>query len=363
MLPNANIWCPITDIQSGYLYNLSEYIRIIEGDNKYLFVPVNEGSMIISSDYSGQHKEESHEAYSFLSTSSRLLEKWLPHLEAFRKEWLPDGRRLSFKKLNEPVRWRALPAFLETAGRLNANLITIMVEKRVGSFMIGGPKAAIEVFPDCFPPNAKHGTVEKMLRLASFVALILSGLRNEDQISNWISDHDETLDSQERREQFARLATYLTFGITGWRQPADNYFGTTELDKSPYWAEDVAAISDIAAGAYCKMSRHLPTFMGRETWKLGISSSNIKDHRALAVGNWLATNQNALRHVLLRLEHDSSGEVRASAQSFLGRLGCLLLARNAPPAHVAIWIACRLGDVSYEPKLPFRRLARRFAFR
>jgi hypothetical protein len=86
---------------------------------------------------------------------------------------------------------------------------------------------------------------------------------------------------------------------------------------SPYWAEDVAAVADLAAGAYCQMSSHLPAFLGKRTWRVGLASSNVADQRARAIGNWLAAGQTALKHVLLRLEQDSEGNVRASAQAFV----------------------------------------------
>ncbi|VWD44089.1 hypothetical protein BLA50215_05612 [Burkholderia lata] len=283
-----------------------------------MLASVADGNMIIASDYSGQHKEATHEAYSFLVTTDHALNEWLPLLRAFREKWLPDGRRISFKKLNEPVRWRALPAFLDTAGKLSGNLITVLIDRRVGSFIEGGSLAAIEAFPDCFPQHTKHGTVEKMLRLASFVALILSGLRKENQASVWISDHDETLDSHEKREGFARLATYFTFGLTGWRNAADHLFGTTESPTAPYWSEDVAALADLAAGAYCQMSSHLPTFLGEEAWQILVKSGDIESQRAQAIGNWLALGNSALKHALLRLEPDGNGEVRSSAQAFVG---------------------------------------------
>ncbi len=310
---------PVTDARSGYLFSLSDLLRIAETQHPYMLVPVKSGTMIVTSDYSGQHKEASHEAYSFLITTDEALNDWLPSLSEFREQWLPDGRRISFKKLNEPIRWRALPAFLKTVGELKGNLITILIDKRMGSFMSGGPEATVEVFPDCFDTHDNRGTVEKMLRLASFVALILAGLRRENQISNWISDHDEALDSHDKREKFARLATYLTFGLTGWRQAADHLFGTTESPMAPYWSEDVAAVADLAAGAYCQLTGYLPAFLGRETWRVGLNSSNIENRRALAIGNWLAASRGPLKHALLRLEQDGEGNVRASAQAFVGR--------------------------------------------
>jgi hypothetical protein len=114
------------------------------------------------------------------------------------------------------------------------------------------------------------------------------------------------------------LATYLTFGLTGWRQAADHLFDTTESPTAPYWSEDVAAVADLAAGAYCQMNRHLPAFIGMETSRAVIASTNIENQRARAIGEWLATGRSALKHLLVRLEQDGNGDVRASAQAFVG---------------------------------------------
>ncbi len=312
-----SVWKPVRDKNAGYLFSLSDSVRAAESNYPHMLAPVGDGTMIIASDYSGQHKGATHEAYAFLITTDFALKDWLPSLMEFRERWLPDNRRISFKKLNEPLRWKSLPSFLDTAGRINGNLVTILVHREVGSFIFGGPDKAVEIFPDCFSSNAKHGTVEKVLRLASFVALVVSGLRREDQPSIWISDHDEALDSFDRREQFGRLASYLTCGLTRWRTPANNLFCTTEMPNAPYWSEDVAAVADIAAGAYCKLSGHLPTFFGKEAWQAGVASSRVKDRRARAIGDWLGAGQNTLKHVLIRLEPDGDKHVKASAQAFL----------------------------------------------
>ncbi len=263
-----SVWRPLKDTGSGYLLSLSDSLRLAETQCPNMLVPVADSTMIVASDYSGQHKDASHEAYSFVVTTDRALNRWLPSLHEFREQWLPDGRRISFKRLNEPVRRKALPAFLQSVGQLSGNLITVLVDRGVGSFISGGPNAAIEVLPYCFAPNEGEHTVEKMLRLASFVAFIIAGLRRENQESNWVSDHDEALDSHDKRERFARLATYLTFGLTGWKQPADHLFGTTELPQAPYWSEDVASVADLAAGAYCQLE--LGTYRPLWVERLGV---------------------------------------------------------------------------------------------
>ncbi|UYN97271.1 MAG: hypothetical protein KIT25_10190 [Enhydrobacter sp.] len=271
------------------------------------------------SDYSGQHQGATHEAYSFLVATQDQIVEWLPLRQRFRDQWLPDRRRISFKQLREPMRRRAFPHFLNLVGQLPANLITIMISQHVGSFVVGGPAALARELNDCFVPGTPNHTVEKIYRLALFVATLNAGLREEAQRSLWISDHDETLDTFEKRECFGRLATYLTFGLTGWRNAADHGFVTTAASGLPEWVEDVAAIPDIAAGASARLCDLLPVFMGRPTWTVPISQFDKVDWRARLFGDWLSARESELRHVLVRLERDSLGMVRASAQQFVRR--------------------------------------------
>jgi hypothetical protein len=166
----------------------------------------------------------------------------------------------------------------------------------------------------------RAGTIEKVIRLASFVAMLIAGLRREEQELLWISDHDETLDTFERREQLGRLVSYLTFDLVGWRNPANMHFGTTETPNIPSWTEDAAAIPDILAGAFCQLSSILPTELGTETWTRVISSNISRDERARLVGDWMATSQGNLRIILLRLELNAMGVPRTSAQFFKGAI-------------------------------------------
>jgi hypothetical protein len=303
--------------ESGFADAMSEAIARAGENCPNLLWAVDEGLQVVVSDYSGQHRAATHEAYSFLVTTWEALQSWLPQLEEFRAQWLPDGRRLSFKQLREPMRRRAYPHFLNLAALLKGNLITFMIDRRLETFVAGGPAALAEALDDCFPPGTPPGSVEKMYRVALFVAMIQAGLRKETQKSYWISDHDEALDSFDKREGFARLSTYLGFGLTGWRNAAAQIFMTTEGPDLPKWVEDLAAIPDVAAGACARLSHHLPTFLGKPTWTVGMSSDNVADWRAREFGRWLSSADGLLRYVLVRLGPNASGEIQASAQTFL----------------------------------------------
>lgn len=313
------VWRHFDVPESGYSYLISTAIQRVSERFADLLWSVDRGVQIVFSDYSGQHQAATHEVYSFLTTTQEALVEWLPLRETFRARWLADGRRISFKQLREPMRRRAYPHFLDLVGQLPANLITIMINRNVGSFVYGGLAPLVAEFGDCFVPGTSEHTAEKIYRLAMFVATLQAGLREEGQRSLWISDHDETLDTFEKRECFGRLAAYLTFGLTGWRKPADLNFATTEAVWLPAWAEDLVAVPDIAAGACARLSSLLPIFKGRPTWIVPVNDLSEVDWRAQIFGDWLSAPQGKLRHVLVRLEMDERGEVRASAQKFVRR--------------------------------------------
>ncbi|GEM_PF-727026 len=318
LLKTLLVWKHITEKGAGYPSMISEAVVAVNEINEHLLIPVDQGQMIIASDYSGQHADARFEAYSFLVTNDDHLERWLPHLFNFRSTFLPDNRSMSFKKLNENVRSRAFPKFLETIGKLSSNVITILVDRQVGSFFSGKPEELIKALPGCFPPGTKSGTIEKMFRHATFVATLIAALRRQDQTSMWISDRDETLENHERREGFARLASYLTFGLTKWKKPADNHFCTTESNEIPEWAQDISEIADIFAGCYCSMGDSLPDFLGTRKW-ITTPRKTVFDNRALKLGNWLASKPPNLRHLLIRLSPNAEGTVEASAQAIIGR--------------------------------------------
>lgn len=101
-------------------------------------------------------------------------------------------------------------------------------------------------------------------------------------------------------------------------KPADLEFGTTKSPYAPVWAEDACAIPDLIAGARCRLSGKLATFYGREHWVSVVQTNDVRDGRAIIVGNWMAKANAPLRQVLLRLELDDNGSIRTYAQFFVG---------------------------------------------
>jgi hypothetical protein len=310
------VWKHLIDPNDGFTYSLSDALSILEKAHPFTLYPLSDGVMVIGSDYSGQHKGAAHEAYSFVLTTMPALVDWDASRQAFRKKWLTDGRRMSFKQLRDTVRWQALIPFLESAFTLRGNLVTVLVSKRIPTFIQGGADLLLKSVPVWFPPNTPPNIVEKMYVLSTLLAMLVAGLRSEQQPSLWISDHDETLDTNEKRESFALMLSHLIYGVTKWQNPATMRFGTTGLPSAPAWAEDFAAIPDLMAGTFAKLGDVLPACQGSQHWIKTIPSSTAEDKRARAVADWLQLRHGDIRHVLLRLDLDHDNNVRASAQCF-----------------------------------------------
>jgi len=317
----VNAWNRIKDSDAGLAYSLSDAMATLELQFPGYLVPVNEGRMIVASDYSGQHRQSSHEVYSFLVTTEDEITQWKHARDVFRKHSMTDGRRMSFKQLRDKVRANALPDFLQLGFKLRGNLISIMVDKRIPSFLSGGLASVRQLFAGCIPTEAPHGTAEKMYLLATLQAMIIAGLRQESQEALWISDSDETLDENDKREGIAQLISYLTFAYTKWRQPAELLFTTTGSSNSPEWAEELAALPDIIAGALCASNKYLPACFDRKKRHIAVLDSRELQHRnAGRVLDWLALHGAgaSLRNVLLRLEVNDAGSIRSSYQFIAG---------------------------------------------
>lgn len=310
------VWNRISDANAGIASSVSNAISIVEWRNPGVLRAVSCGDMVILSDYSGQHKNSLYEAYSFLVTNMEAISEWTEIRREFRERWLPDGRRISFKQLNEKMRGRAYPHYLAACSFLKANIITFLVHRNIKCFIDGGASSFMSLFPECFSSQTKHGTAEKMIRLSTFLSVVITGLRQENQRAFWFSDHDEALETYERREGFAKLSTYLQLNFSKWSRPADVIFGTTGDPSIPCWVEDLAALPDIFCGAYCQIGNILPSFYGKETWTKMFNSSSVIDKRPRILGDWLAAGHSNLRHILVRTEIEDSGFFRSSAQFF-----------------------------------------------
>src|ERR1035437_3394111 len=68
--------------------------------------------ILVGSDYTGRQRDSDYLVYAFLLADADQSPTWPQAREAVRRQYLQDGRRMSFKGLNDGQRRRALVPFL-----------------------------------------------------------------------------------------------------------------------------------------------------------------------------------------------------------------------------------------------------------
>jgi|tagenome__1003787_1003787.scaffolds.fasta_scaffold20834923_2 hypothetical protein len=88
-----------------------------------------EQQLIVAADFSGQHTGELYETYAFLVFDKERNQDWVAEQSALREKFL-GPRRMSFKRLGDAIRRRALKPFLEAAERIEGVVVAIAIAER-----------------------------------------------------------------------------------------------------------------------------------------------------------------------------------------------------------------------------------------
>jgi hypothetical protein len=159
---------------------------------------------------------------------------------------------MSFKKLNDANRLKALVPFLEASDEIEGLYLNIGVRKEIKNLYID--KKAFESVQNkgVLKGSWSAKSLENMFRIVHFVSLVIAGLAKPNQNIYWISDEDEILANPTRSSDVAGLISALT-SLYVEHSLGELGVGTTRLDEGDRLEEDFAAVSDLAAGAVSEM--------------------------------------------------------------------------------------------------------------
>jgi hypothetical protein len=205
-------------------------------------------SLLVGSDYSGEERNAPYAVYSFLFISLESWSAWEPKRLEIRKRFLSDSRRMSFKKLNDSQRYRALIPLLEAANSLSGLSFTVAINKNCESLFSGNPPLDLNN-PDFVPFRKwKISVLEKTFLITNFIGFLLAGLAYQWQNVLWFTDEDSIAANDERVRELTLLfswvsSLYLKFNLGHLR------CGTSRCDDGSRQIEDFLAIPDLIAGA------------------------------------------------------------------------------------------------------------------
>lgn len=282
--------------------SLSDTLCRLEVKEKHALPDLHEGStLLVMSDYSGQHTTAKFESLSFLIADFEKCDVWEQKRHLWRQRNLPDGRRMAFKSLKDGFKERALEEFLEAADNIVGLSVTILVRKDIKT-LFGTDERINWQNPELAPyRHWPEHTFEKMLRVVHLLSFFTAGFSRPNQNVLWITDEDDIAANESRLRELTKIlgnvsSHYVTHNLGHLR------CGTTKSDDGSRQLEDLASIPDLVAGmlAEAVSEQRSQGLLASE----GIITPPPKQLREKVskLMNWFATNRKPLKRLVFLIE-------------------------------------------------------------
>lgn len=213
--------------------------------------------LLIGSDYGGLHRGSQFHTFAYL-ISSNPPSSWLHRQRQIRKECLKDGRRMSFKHLNDYHRQNALIPVLQAADQIDGHLIVVSKQKSIRPH--GVNKKNIKEWCKAMKVSCEWKTraFESALFKTHIFGLIVSQWSKKNSDVCWITDEDEFVANDQKLDdaQFMAAKFSTMYSIHSFGEFAMN---STAIDGNSKNFEDYIAIADLAAGAMADLLNAMPS--------------------------------------------------------------------------------------------------------
>jgi hypothetical protein len=303
----------------GAMGSLNKLFRELDLKDPFAFPDFQSSkSILIGSDYSGQHSTSVYEAFGFILVDPKKTGRWANKRREIRKRYLRDGRRMSFKKLGDRRRAEALPEFLFASDMLPGLLVIFLVDSKIGSLF--SPDAPMKeegsntISLDQWPNHIG----EKLLRISHFSSLLLSGLSHKNQDVLWITDQDDVAQNIQKHTEFVKSfanisSHYLAHDLGHLR------IATTASDSGSRDVEDFVSIADLAAGAVCQAMNTFHHMGLNLVQKVVVPYPTEMDQKIIHVMNWFSNQNSLLKKLVVGFEPSKeSNKLVARHYSFEG---------------------------------------------
>jgi hypothetical protein len=205
-------------------------------------------SLWVLSDYSFDNRASDFDVVGLLVADPDASADWKYLRSEVRAKLLPDGRRMSWKKLNsDALRKAAFLPFLRAADRI-CGLSVALAFHRDPAFQI--PEDDLDRFAKALQLSAewKPRHLQQMFRIAYCTAMVVAGLSRPGQDVHWVSDQDAVFDTVPREIDTIGVFSKL-LNVYSPHDLGQVHYGTTAYGAEPLFQEDLAAVPDLICGA------------------------------------------------------------------------------------------------------------------
>lgn len=280
----------LVDSQSNNLGGI--FMRLLEDRLKGSFPNCERGQTLLSiADFGGTHANSPLSTYAFLSLDVDRNHQWFAGQHEMRRTLL-SRRRMSFKRLADLSRQKALVPFLDLAETISGALTVVIVLSDFGQ-IAGAVSLTEKPLFDLWKPKIH----EHLMRVTHFGGMVAALMSRPGQDLYFMIDEDEAASND---QQLTRLTEIMARVLDNCLQHDLRHIkvGTTKSDDGSLALEDLAAIADLAAGCTWELVKAL-TLSGIHPVK-GIVAPFPRtiSRKAQIIGQWLAHDRGTLRKSL-----------------------------------------------------------------
>ncbi len=217
-------------------------------------------TLLLASDYGGEHHKARYRSFTFVLVDQVSYAYWKVDQARWREQYLPDGRRLSYKGLGDVKKRRALTPFLALANSLRGLIVSVLVDRSLPPL--------VEMDRDTEPVDqAQSGRSDdehklamaslrwradvwnKVLTVATAVGVVLSTFSHEGQHLVWITDDDVIAPNENGLRDFVTVAGYVIGGLLPHGLGHLRMGAASVTDDGSKSFEDLTALADLVSGA------------------------------------------------------------------------------------------------------------------
>lgn len=266
--------------------------------------PLDGSTIYIVSDYGGEHAGAVYATYSFLAVEMDQAWLWETRRTHVRSLHLRDKRRISFKGLRDRRQRHALVPFLRAADHLNGVLLTVAIRK-AWEFDPFDCAATVEALASSGKPDLRSWAGEnlrKMVCISHLFAVVVAELTVSSQAIYWMSDQDSTQANPTKQADTIAVVN-VCLKLNGVGQPSVLGIGTTAIDPGDRMEEDLAAITDLSAGAVGDAFETLSAACGgRIPSRVAVQLNQPLQPKTDVIWDWLTDSTGQLTKVVILME-------------------------------------------------------------
>jgi hypothetical protein len=257
-------------------------------------------SLLVASDYSGDHKSSLYQVLSFLVIDPRSLAAWEETRRQIRSSVLKDDRRIAFKSLGDHRRRAALMPFLRGASRLRGVCAVFAIHRSIPSmFSRTGPSDPDKI-PISLQARWTRKTFERILRIADLLSLLLAGVSWPGQNILWITDNDDIVADLNHHQDTVNIlgnvsSHYLAHSLGHLR------VATARSDRGDRQLEDLLSIPDLTAGAVAELLNRHDNAGGIPGLGLVIPLSRTVSVKTRFLSSWLSIGDRPLKSFVAQI--------------------------------------------------------------